>query len=128
MAVASDLRGQEQASAGITVLRSGAVYLLAALLGLAAGTAVAFDHVVSLLDPIRDYGRQFPYVLTVAVAGTAVILVALILCGPLLFRKRFAAWLVMILASGAVGGVNLGPLDLTDLAILGASARGWPPR
>ncbi len=122
MAVASDLRGQEPASAGITVLRSGAVYLLAALLGLAAGTAVAFDHVVSLLDPIREYGRQFPYLLTVAVAGTVVILVALILSGPLLFRKRYAAWLVMLLVSGAVGGVNLGPLDLTDLAILAGIA------
>lgn len=94
--------------------------LLATALGVGLGVLVAHDPAWSWRFPTRALDmqlyRQAPYLWTI---------LALIAFGGLLFLVRRAAWLakhryavsvVMLLIAQGMSGINIGPLDPTDVA------------
>lgn len=99
-------------------IRGGAVHLLALLIGLAAAVLVAFDHQVSLLEPVGDVGRKFPFIGTAALCGLIVAVGVVLMSGRWLFERRFAATVVFALIAAAVSGMNVGPVESTDVAML----------
>jgi O-antigen ligase len=100
-------------------LQSGGVLVLALLLGLGAGLAVALDHRLSLLfEPVRDWARVFPFLLSAALVVGAVGITLLHLSGRQLFERRFAVAIVVVLVCGAASGLNAGRIEMSDLAML----------
>jgi hypothetical protein len=103
-----------------TALSALYYFFLPASIGIVFGLLVGLDPLLGYLYPIvpMSFTRWVPFIFSPA-------LIALFLCVSLwiayhrkLFAWRYEIAALVILASGALSGVNFGPIDPTDFAFL----------